>query len=120
MRLLNDELTNVSTENGAVVLNLQPLVIQLGDQVAVVGALAKRLPADTGRVEVLQSDQLETAQDLTQLLNNLARFLWLVPLALFAIALWLARGRRRTTLRMIAIGLTAGRPARPARPQARR
>ena len=49
----------------------------------------------------------ETAQDLTQLLNNLARFLWLVPLALFAIALWLARGRRRTTLRMIAIGLTA-------------
>ena len=82
--------------------------------------LPKRLPADTGRVEVLQSDQLETAQDLTQLLNNLARFLWLVPLALFAIALWLARGRRRTTLRMVAIGLTAGRPARPARPQARR
>ena len=66
---------------------------------------AERLPADTGRVEVLQSDQLETAQNLTQLLNNLARFLWLVPLALFAIALWLARGRRRTTLRMVAIGL---------------
>ena len=62
--------------------------------------VAKRLPADTGRVEVLQSDQLQTAQNLTQLLKNLARYLWLVPLALFAIAIWLARGRRRTTLRM--------------------
>ena len=107
VRLLDDELTNVSTENGAVVLDLQPLVVQLGDQVAVFGALARRLPADTGQVEVLQSDQLKTAQDLTQLLKNLALFLWLVPLALFAIAIWLARGRRRTTLRMIAIGLTA-------------
>ena len=106
VRLLDDELTNVSTANGAVVLDLQPLVLQLGDQVAVFGALARRLPADTGQVEVLQSDQLKTAQDLTQLLKNLARFLWLVPLALFAIALWLARGRRRTTLRMVAIGLT--------------
>jgi hypothetical protein len=106
VRLLDDELTNVSTQNGAVVLDLQPLVIQLGDQVAVFGALARRLPADTGQVQVLQADQLQTAQDLTELLNNLARFLWLVPLALFAIAIWLARGRRRTTLRMIAIGLT--------------
>ena len=70
VRLLDDDLTNISTENGAVVLDLQPLVLQLGDQVAVFGALARRLPADTGQVEVLQSDQLQTAQDLTQLLKQ--------------------------------------------------
>ncbi len=105
VRLLDDELTTVGTEDGVVVLDLQPLVVQLGDQVAVVGNIAQRLPDDAGRVEVMQADQLETAQNLTQLLKQLALFLWLVPLALFAISLWLAHGRRRGILRMIAIGL---------------
>ena len=81
-------------------------MIQLGDQVAVFGNLARRLPEDAGQVEILEADELQTAQDLTQLLKQLALFLWLVPLALFAISLWLARGRRRAILRMIAIGLT--------------
>ena len=39
----------------------------------------------------MQADQLQTAQDLTQLLKQLALFLWLVPLALFAISLLASR-----------------------------
>jgi len=107
VRLLDNNLTLIRQEGGFVVLDLHPLVIQLGDRVAVVGNLAQRLPADTGRVEIMKADQLKTAQDLTQLLKQVAMFLWLVPFVLFAIALWLARGRRRSILRMIALGLVA-------------
>ena len=78
----------------------------------------RRLPADTGQVEVLQSDQLQTAQDLTELLNNLARFLWLVPLALFAISIWLARGQAAHDPADGRDRPDRGRPARRARSQA--
>jgi Short C-terminal domain len=104
LKVLEDDTGAISTEGGAVVLDLQPLVIELGDRVAIVGNVAERLGPDAGKVEVMQADQLETAQDLTQLLKVLGMWLWLVPLALWAAALWIARGRRRSILQMIAIG----------------
>ena len=104
IRVLEDDTGAISTENGAVVLNLQPLVVQLGDRIAVVGNVAERLGPDAGQIEILQADQLETAQDLTRLLKFLGSWLWLLPLLLWGIALWLARGRRRAILRTIAIG----------------
>ena len=85
-------------------LDLQPLVIQLGERVAIVGDVAEKLGPDAGRVEIMQADQLETAQDLTQILKFLGIWLWLLPIALWAVALWLARGRRRSILRTIAFG----------------
>jgi hypothetical protein len=103
--LLNDRGIALRTENGDVVLDLRPLVIQLGDQVAIVGKVAERLPADTGKIEIMSSDDLRTAQRATHLLDILGRFLWIVTLGIAALAVWLAAGRRRTTLRSLAIGL---------------
>ena len=107
LRVLDDELTNVSTEDGVVVLNLQPLVVQLGDRVAIFGRVAEKLPPDTGRIQIMEAEQLETAQDVTEWLQILGRFLWLVPLALAALAIWLAGDRKRSIVRMIAIGAIA-------------
>jgi hypothetical protein len=101
IKVLEDDTGALSTENGAVVLNLQPLVVELGNRVAIVGDAAERFGPDAGKVEIMQADQLETAQDLTQLFKFLGTWLWIVPLALWAVALWLARGRRRSILRMI-------------------
>jgi Short C-terminal domain len=104
LAVLDDETTTLTTEEGAVVLNLQPLVIQVGERVAIVGRLAERLPDDTGRVEIMEADQLETAQDATQLFKTIGTWIWLLPVALSAAAIWLARGSRRRMLRGIAIG----------------
>ncbi len=103
-RVLDDDLTAVSTEGGVVVLNLRPLVIQLGDRVAIFGRVAERLPDDAGRVEIMEAQQLETAQDVTQWLDILGRFIWFVPLLLAALAIWLAGDRRRAIVRSLAIG----------------
>jgi hypothetical protein len=104
LRVLDDDLTAVSTEDGVVVLNLRPLVIQLGDRVAIFGRVAERLPDDAGRIEIMDAQQLETAQDVTQLLDILGRFIWFVPLLLAALAIWLAGDRRRSIVRSLAIG----------------
>jgi uncharacterized BrkB/YihY/UPF0761 family membrane protein len=105
--VLEDDTGAISTEGGVVVLNLQPLIIQVGERVAVFGAVSQRLGPDAGRIEIMEADQLETAQDLTQLFNKIATFIWIVPFLLWAAALWLARGRRRPILRTISLGLVA-------------
>jgi hypothetical protein len=105
--VLEDDTGAISTEGGVVVLNLQPLVIQVGERVAVFGAVSERLGPDAGRIEIMEADQLETAQDLTQLFKQVATFIWLVPFLFWAVALWLARGRRRAIVRTIALGLVA-------------
>jgi Short C-terminal domain len=104
LAVLEDESTTVTTEDGAVFLDLRPLIIQVGERVAVIGRLAERLPDDTGRIEILEAEELETAQEATQLLDTVGMWAWLVPVALAAGALWLARGARRRILRSVAFG----------------
>ncbi len=86
-------------------LNLRPLVIQLGDQIAIVGRVADRLPPDAGRIQIMEAGQLETAQDLTSLLKVVGPIAWLLALIVAAIAIWLAAGRRRAILRSLSIAL---------------
>jgi hypothetical protein len=105
LAVLDDETTAVTTEEGAVILNLEPLVVEVGERVAIVGRLAERLPDDTGRIEIMEADQLETAQDATQIFKTVGTWIWLLPVALFAAAIWVARGARRRMLRSVAIGV---------------
>jgi hypothetical protein len=105
VRLLDDDTRFVRTEGGAVVLDLRPLVIELGEQVAVIGRVAERLPESAGRIAIIEESQLETAQTLTKILRAVSSWMWLVALAVAALAIWLARGRRRLELRALAIGL---------------
>lgn len=105
VRLLDDDTTFIQTEGGAVVLDLRPIVIELGDQVAVIGRVAERLPESSGRIAIIEESQLETAQTITKVLRAVANWMWIVALAVAALAVWLARGRRRLELRAIALGV---------------
>jgi hypothetical protein len=105
VRLLDDKTTFVRTDGGKVVLDLRPIVIELGNQVVVIGKVAEKLPDSAGKITIIEESQLETAQTLTRILRAVANWMWLVALAVAAIAIWLARGRRRIELRALAIGL---------------
>ena len=103
--VLEDEARGVETDQGAVFLDLGPLIVALGERIAIVGRLAEQIPEERTRIKVMDAEQLEAAQDLTGLMKTLGSWLWVVPLLLFAAALWLAAGRRRMILRGIAVAL---------------
>jgi hypothetical protein len=105
VRLLDDKNEFVQTDGGKVVLDLRPIMIELGDQVVVIGRLAEKLPDSAGRITIIEESQLESAQTITKILRAVADWMWLVALAVAALAIWLARGRRRIELRALAIGV---------------
>ncbi len=105
VRLLDDKTEFVQTEGGRVVLDLRPIMIELGDRVVVIGRVAEKLPDSAGKITIVEESQLETAQTVTRILRAVANWMWLVALAVAALAIWLARGRRRLELRAVAIGV---------------
>src|SRR4029450_11867337 len=61
-----------------------------------VGAqVAANLPDNAGRIVILRSDELGTAQNVFELLKTLAWLLPILALAALGLAVWLARDRRR-------------------------
>ena len=52
----------------------------------------------------MDATQLEKAQDVTAGWWTLGRFIWLIPLGLAALAIWLAGDRRRWIVTSLAVG----------------
>jgi hypothetical protein len=104
LRVLDGGGDNISTENGNVVLELRPLVEQVGEQVGA-SDLAAKLPAGAGRITILHSDELSAAQKIVKLVRRLPVVLTLLALLLFGLAIFLAGpGRRRRALRSVGVG----------------
>jgi hypothetical protein len=89
----------VSTQGGDVTLDLEALVARVGSQAGI--DVAGKLPPDAGQLEIVSSDQITFVQDLVNLLRKLALILPLAALALYGLAIYLAKGRRRETLRAV-------------------
>lgn len=87
---------------GRVVLDLRPVVEEAAKRVGASASVAERIPADVAEVEVLRSNEIEAAQTGVNVLRQLALVLPLLAFALFALAVFLARGRRPQTL--VAVG----------------
>jgi hypothetical protein len=92
--------------NGAVVLDLSPLLERISNRGTAGAAAVDSLPPGAGQVTILESDQLATAQDIAQLLRTIANLLVALVLVLFAAAIVVATDRRRA-LRACSIGLLA-------------
>jgi hypothetical protein len=107
LRVLEGGGPNVSTQEGVVVLDLKQLLTELQDRVGIGGRVAARLPADAAQITVLESDELEGAQDAFTTLKALPFVFLGLSLALFAAALAVAPGWRRKAVRAYGIGFIA-------------
>ncbi len=105
IKVLEGETEAVDTTDGKVVIDIRPLVVELGTRFSFVENLSEQIPEDKARIVILDSDELGLAQDVTQLLKVVANWIWVLALLSWAGAVWLARGRRRLELRAVAIGL---------------
>jgi Short C-terminal domain len=85
----------VSTANGEVTLDLRAIIEEAADRIGIGQQVADKIPADAGRIVILRADELDTAQNVFQLLKTLAWFLPLLALVAFALAVWLSGDRRR-------------------------
>jgi multisubunit Na+/H+ antiporter MnhC subunit len=107
VRALRDELRVGETVDGYFVVDLRDVVVQLGNQLEILGNIGERLPEDVGQIRVAQVDRFEKVQDATTFFESTAVVLpWLV-LALLVSGVWLARGRRRRELKVIGFGVIA-------------
>jgi hypothetical protein len=102
--LIDDEGEFASTSGGVVTLDLTQIIAEIADTVGLPSSLVAKLPPEASQIEVLRSDQLEAAQTGVKILRTAAWVLTAIVLLLYALAIYLARGRRREMLRAVGFG----------------
>jgi hypothetical protein len=109
LEVLDGGNSTVSTSGGEVTLDLGTLVERIGQQIGVGSAIAAKIPADAGKLTILRSEQISTAQSAVKLIRKLPVVLTLLALLLYGLAIGLAGPRRRRALRSAGFGfLVAG------------
>ncbi|MSW95936.1 MAG: hypothetical protein F2796_03960, partial [Actinobacteria bacterium] len=89
---------SINTADGVVTLNLGVILKSIAVRVGLPQALIDRIPESAGKITVLKSKQLDTAQKGAKALKMLAWILGPLALLLLALAVFLAGGHRRQTL----------------------
>jgi Short C-terminal domain len=107
LAVIDDESEAVSTTGGVVTLDLTTILNGITQQLGIGADLAAKLPPEAANLEILRSDELEAVQNGVDLLRTLAWFLTALTFALYGLAIWLARDRRREMLRTVGIAFVA-------------
>ena len=89
---------NISTVNGEVTLDLRPAITRLATRLGVEDKLKANADPDAGQLVIMKSSQLEAAQTAVKILKALSSLLLIAVVALYALAIYLAQGRRRLLL----------------------
>ena len=89
---------NISTANGEVTLDLRPAITRLATRLGVEDKLKANADPNAGQLVIMKSSQLSAAQTAVKTLKALSSLLVILVVALYALAIYLARGRRRLLL----------------------
>ena len=89
---------NISTANGEVTLDLRPAITRLATRLGVEDKLKANADPNAGQLVIMKSSQLSAAQTAVKTLKALSSLLVISVVALYALAIYLARGRRRLLL----------------------
>jgi hypothetical protein len=86
---------NISTANGEVTLDLRPAITRLATRLGVEEKLKANADPNAGQLVIMKSSQLDAAQTAVKTLKFLSSLLLIAVVALYALAIYLAHGRRR-------------------------
>jgi hypothetical protein len=95
----------ISTGSGVVTLDVHQMVVEVGTELGIPQDALAKLPAKAGTLTLMKSDQLSAVQTGIQAVRVLSAWLLVGVLFLDGLAIFLARGARRATLRNAGIGL---------------
>jgi hypothetical protein len=104
LQILDEKGSTVRSEGGDVVVDLRPAVREIGEELGL-GDLSSQLPAGVGRLRVLRSDQLSTAQQVVRVIRALPVVTILLVVLLYAASLVLAGPARRRAIAGIGVSL---------------
>jgi hypothetical protein len=104
INVVEDKGEAVSTAGGAVTLDLNEFLVQTEERVGIGGRIEERIPDDAGQLTIMESDELEFAQDVVGSMKAIAVVLVILTFGLYALAIYLARDRRRQMLRAVGVG----------------
>ncbi|MGK2954866.1 MAG: SHOCT domain-containing protein [Solirubrobacterales bacterium] len=105
INIIEDKSEVLSTTGGEVQLKLQPLIVEIANQVGLGDQARDNIPTDVGEIEIVDSEQLSTVQTVASLIHGTALIAALLVLALITLAIYLSPGYRWLTLLWIAITL---------------
>jgi hypothetical protein len=89
---------NISTANGEVTLDLRPAIMRLATRLGLEDKLKANADPNAGQLVIMKSSQLSAAQTAVKILKALSSLLLIAVVALYALAIYLAQGRRRLLL----------------------
>jgi hypothetical protein len=102
VKLIENRGSLVRTPGGGnVVIDLRPLLGEVASRVGAPSSLVEKIPPNVAELRVIRSNNLKTAQNAVNALRGLAVVLPLLVYLLYALAVYLARGRRRQTLMQV-------------------
>jgi hypothetical protein len=101
VRILEDKTRVGSTSNGTVTLDLGEFVRTIAADLGIPQAAVDKIPADAGNITLFQSNELASMQKLVKVVQWMGLFLTIVIVAMYGLAVYLARNRRRRTLRNV-------------------
>jgi fumarate reductase subunit D len=106
--LEDDAGANLSTTDGKVVIDLGGVVRQVGEQIGLPEGVLDAIPDDAGVFEVVDSDALESAQSSVKIIKILSVVFFLLVIALYCGAIYLAHNWRRAAVRNVGAATALG------------
>lgn len=101
VNVLEDKTKVGSTKDGKVTLDIGEIVRIVGTDLGLPSSVMDKVPASAGQITIFESSSLAAIQNVVKILNILGPILFVIIVALYSLAVWLARGRRRLTLRNV-------------------
>jgi hypothetical protein len=97
--------SGISTGSGDVTLNVHEMIVEVGTELGIPQDALAKLPNKAGTITLMKSDQLSAVQTGVQAVRTLSAWILVAVLALYGLAIYLARGTRRSTLRNAGVAL---------------